>query len=128
MRRAWPSTRFIYAVQEQRRNGLVKIGTANDLDRRLAEVRRQTPHEIALLGVAVWHGEHARLAEAMVHHRLSAYRARPHQLAARQITAKREWFHPKPPVLEWVEGATSPLEVALTLEPRRLTFVDAAEA
>jgi hypothetical protein len=64
----------------------------------------------------------------MVHHRLSAYRARPHQLAARQITAKREWFHPKPPVLEWVEGATSPLEAALTLEPRRLTFVDAPGA
>jgi T5orf172 domain len=119
--RPWPSTRFIYAVQEQRRNGLIKIGTANNLTNRLREVGKQTPHGIDLLGVTVWHGEHARLAEAMIHHHLSAYRVRPHQMARRNIKAKREWFHPKPEVLEWVEGATYPLEVAMTLEPRRLT-------
>lgn len=126
MRRPWPSSRFIYAVQEQRRNGLVKIGTANNLDKRLAEVRRQTPNEIALLGVTVWHGPHARMAEAMFHHWLAAYRVRPHHLAKRDITAKREWFHPKPEVLEWVEKWTSPLEVAVTLEPQRLAFLDEA--
>jgi hypothetical protein len=116
----WPDTRFIYAIQEQRRNGLVKIGTANDLGKRMRELQARSEHPLSLIWVELWVGVDARRAEAMIHWQLRDHRAKPHVMSARRMEPGREWFHPRAEVMDFIGGWATSVEEALARAPRHL--------
>lgn len=91
--------RFIYFIQGERTR-LIKIGVADDVDRRLATLRLMSPDKLELLGVVVCqkYGDtekmlHARYAEARAH---------------------GEWFYAVPNLVNWIKKRAVPLEQAKT--------------
>ncbi len=77
--------RYIYFARA--RDGWIKIGTTNDLRRRLAELRNYTPGGVQLL-LTLDGNYHT---EAAIHSRFPQYRK------------NGEWFEPSKPLLEFIE-------------------------
>lgn len=122
--RAWAEVRFVYAIREDRPKGLLKIGSATDVPKRLKALQRETERPLVLHGVEAWVGSHARMAEAFIHHDLRLHRAPFHIVERRGLKGGREWFYPKPEVLEYVADWSPDCEDALTFELRRVPLKD----
>ena len=123
-RRAWADERFIYAIREDRKTGLIKIGTATDVPQRMRDIQKLCAHPLKLVGVELWVGDHARFQEAMIHHVLSAHRAKPHIILKRGLHGRREWFHPRDEVLAFIANWPVDVEQARTYEPLRSEIKD----
>lgn len=120
----WADERFIYAIREDRKGGLIKIGTATNVPRRMREIQKMCARPLKLAGVELWVGDHARFQEAMIHHVLSAHRAKPHIIMKRGLHGRREWFHPRDEVLAFIANWPVDIEQARTCEPLRSEIKD----
>jgi len=86
---AVPPSSVVYFVQAGR-NGPIKIGTTNDIARRLTQLQIGSPEEIMLVGMAAGDGE----LEDEWHQRFDSFRLRG------------EWFKPDASLLTAIAGVT----------------------
>jgi hypothetical protein len=123
-RRPWAERRFIYAIQEDRRGGLIKIGTATDVARRMRDIQKACSQPLKLIGVISVYGPHARFEESSIHRALYEHRLKRDQIKQRGLCGVREWFKPAPFVVFLASSWSPDVETAVTLEPIRNPWLD----
>lgn len=90
--------RYVYFIEEASRLRPIKIGSANDVRRRLSSLRSQYPHPLTVLGVM-------RCADRAYLEHLLHYHFRAHT-----IRSRREWFRNCPEIRAYIASHAAPLE------------------
>jgi hypothetical protein len=138
-----PDVRFVYFLQQSAPPGLIKIGVANNVARRKADLERELGSPLVVMGVMRWRNRYpgdngefegqgylpwwsgrggtALFAEKLLHQKFS--RQRLDRRESQPWGARYEWFRPQPPMLKFINAHAVPLAAAEAAPVHELVFV-----